>query len=478
MASTSSGSYDPSGASNAPSIASDSSSVRATPTSAAEKPPDDTSKLRMFLGILRKFIGVADIASVRFSLPSQLLEPTPNLEYWNYLDQPNTFVAIGQSDDEVERMLEVLRFWFTKDLKYVKGKPCKPYNSTLGEFFRCNWEVEAAAPPISALKAQTAPDSSASSIKSKAISRNVSSSTLPKLEKSTPISEADSEHPVKVSYLTEQTSHHPPVSAFYVDCPERGLTARGFDQISAKFTGTSVRVTPGEHNLGIFITLEKRDNEQYQLTHPAAHLGGLLRGALSVTVGDICFVTCPKTKIKTILHYKEEGWLGKTQNKVEGVVFRYDPEKDNKTAIKDVPEKDVLARIQGNWKEKVYFSLGAKLENQVLLIDLMPLAVAPKLLPPKDAQLPNESVKFWSGVTEAIHTKQFSHATTLKQELEERQREKAKEREAKGIPWKPRFFTGAVTPLGKPELTEDGREVLDGLHQGNFKLKESEVLGA
>ena len=51
-------------------------------------------------------------------------------------------------------MLEVLRFWFTKDLvwrdlkvvdldsrltliqKYVKGKPCKPYNSTLGEFFR------------------------------------------------------------------------------------------------------------------------------------------------------------------------------------------------------------------------------------------------------------------------------------------------------------------------------------------------------
>lgn len=83
-----------------------------------------------------RFIGVADIASVRFSLPAQLLEPTPNLEYWNYLDQPNTFIAIGDSNDEFDRMLEVLRFWFTKDLKYVKGKPCKPYNSTLGEFFR------------------------------------------------------------------------------------------------------------------------------------------------------------------------------------------------------------------------------------------------------------------------------------------------------------------------------------------------------
>jgi hypothetical protein len=84
----------------------------------------------------RRFIGVADLASVRFSLPSQLLEPTPNLEYWNYLDSPNAFVAIGTADDPVDRMLEVLRFWFTKDLKYAKGKPCKPYNSCLGEFFR------------------------------------------------------------------------------------------------------------------------------------------------------------------------------------------------------------------------------------------------------------------------------------------------------------------------------------------------------
>lgn len=43
---------------------------------------------------------------------------------------------MGESEDELERMLSVMRFWLTKDLKYVKGKPCKPYNSTLGEFFR------------------------------------------------------------------------------------------------------------------------------------------------------------------------------------------------------------------------------------------------------------------------------------------------------------------------------------------------------
>ncbi|KAM3069978.1 hypothetical protein ACMFMG_003985 [Clarireedia jacksonii] len=475
MASVSSGSsaFDPSPApSTAPSTSSEMSAANPT-AAAAEKPPDDGSKLKMFLGILRKFIGVADIASVRFSLPSQLLEPTPNLEYWNYLDQPNTFVAIGDSEDPLDRMLEVLRFWFTKDLKYVKGKPCKPYNSTLGEFFRCNWEVEDTVPTIETTK--LASKSAASSKKSTPMtSQNASTTTISRPGTAT----KDSGKKIRVSYLTEQTSHHPPVSAFYIDCPEKGISARGFDQISAKFTGTSIKVTPGEHNLGIFITVERRNNEQYQLTHPAAHLGGLLRGSLNVTVGDQCYITCPQTKLKTILQYQEEGWLGKTQNKVEGIVFHYDPENDNKTRIKEVSEKDVLVKVNGNWKDKLYFSLGPKFDTQILLIDLAPLQVAPKVIPPTEKQLPNESLKFWSGVTEAINSRQFSRATTIKQELEERQREKAKQRQEEGVEWKPRFFTGSTTPLGKPDLTEEGVEVLKALQRGEWDLKENEVTGA
>jgi hypothetical protein len=151
------------------------------------------------------------------------------------------------------------------------------------------------------------------------------------------------------------------VSAFNVTCPEKGITARGFDQITAKFTGTSVKVLPGEHNMGIFITLDKRDGETYQLTHPAAHLGGLLRGALSVSVSEFAYITCPKTKIKVILHYVEEGWLGRTTNKIDGVVFKYDPENDDKSRVQDVPEEDVLARLSGPWKEKVVFTLGPRL---------------------------------------------------------------------------------------------------------------------
>lgn len=297
---------------------------------------------------------------MRFSLPSQLLEPTPNLEYWNYLDNPSAFAAIGTSDEPLDRMLEVLRFWFTKDLKYVKGKPCKPYNSCLGEFFRCNWEAEDNAPRIDTKSLQTATSgnvSSASSVKStKVVTDPRTASSVSVVQTATnPTSPT-----VRISYLTEQTSHHPPVSAFYVSCPEKGLHARGFDQISAKFTGTAIKVSPGEHNLGIFITLEKRDNETYQLKHPAAHLGGILRGTLSVSVGDYAYITCTRTKLKAILHYVEEGWLGRAQNKVEGVIFKYDPDKDDKIRIKDVPDSDVVARLGGVWKDRIVFTLGPK----------------------------------------------------------------------------------------------------------------------
>lgn len=95
-----------------------------------------------------------------------------------------------------------------------------------------------------------------------------------------------------------------------------------------------------------------------------------------------------------------------------------------------------------------------------------------------EQQLPNESLRFWSGVTEAINARQFSRATALKQELEERQREKAKQRAEEDVEWQPRFFTGVVTPLGKPDLTEEGKAALATLNEGKWDLKESEATGA
>jgi hypothetical protein len=47
-----------------------------------------------------------------------------------------------------------------------------------------------------------------------------------------------------------------------------------------------------------------------------------------------------------------------------------------------------------------------------------------------------------------------------------------REREAMGAGWTPRFFTGAVTPVGKPELTAEGERALKLLEAGEWTLEE------
>lgn len=111
-------------------------------------------------------------------------------------------------------------------------------------------------------------------------------------------------------------------------------------------------------------------------------------------------------------------------------------------------------------------------------MDLNPLFPVQKTVPPVEDQLENESRKFWGNVTSAITTKQYSKATAEKQALEERQRSKVAARKARNVEWTPRFFTGATTPIGQPELTKDGRRAIEGMNKGDFHLEPSAETGA
>lgn len=121
---------------------------------------------------------------------------------------------------------------------------------------------------------------------------------------------------VRVAFLTEQVSHHPPISAYHAVCPARGLSMSGIDQISARVSGTSVRVAPGSFNKGIYVHVEDGPGkgEQYQITHPVAMVNGMLRGSFYVTVGESTIITCEglngqeegKERLRAIIEYKDE----------------------------------------------------------------------------------------------------------------------------------------------------------------------------
>lgn len=70
----------------------------------------------------------------------------------------------------------------------------------------------------------------------------------PEIPHADPDAGVKEEEKVTVVFLCEQTSHHPPVSAAYYYCPEKGIEAAGVDQIAAKVS------FPSESRGGVRLT--------------------------------------------------------------------------------------------------------------------------------------------------------------------------------------------------------------------------------
>jgi hypothetical protein len=93
------------------------------------------------------------------------------------------------------------------------------------------------------------------------------------------------------------------------------------------------------------------------------------------------------------------------------------------------------------------------------------LDVAKKDCPPAEDQLPLESRKVWKDVTTAIHAKEFSKATKMKQSIETRQRKDAAARKEMDQEWVPTYFV-LEDNSGRPELSVEGREMVESIIRG------------
>ncbi|ODO06215.1 hypothetical protein L198_01447 [Cryptococcus wingfieldii CBS 7118] len=475
----------------------------------------EESKLKVLMGLMKKLIGVKDVANLRLSLPASLLEPIPNLEYWQYADRADILAAVGDSSDELERMLAVLRFCFSKELKFIRTRLGKPYNSALGEHFRCSWRLPALAldkesgdpvvrthvhvpipgepayggqggsgwtTPVLRAEDGGKPSSEASSIVSSSskASRKTKALDLSQVDRSVPgpgpevVGDPDAgvveSEKVTVVFLCEQVSHHPPVSAAYYYCPEKGIEAYCMDQITAKVSGMSVKVGPGHCNKGIFVRVARDGpgkGEEYQISHPSAAVNGILKGSYYGTISDFIQVTCRggdsgPTKLRTLLDYKEESWLGKPKFLLDGVIYRYtvgDEEQEGWTKPKQVPSDKIVGYIEGCWMKQIRYKLKGQKEWKILL-DLDQLALIPKDVRPIEEQDEYESRKLWEPVTQQLLNKNWGEATKSKQTIEQAQRDKAQARKDNEETHHARYFEPDYEE-GRPVLTAEGKEALE-----------------
>ncbi|KAK4703602.1 MFS transporter, ACS family, allantoate permease, partial [Phenoliferia sp. Uapishka_3] len=313
------------------------------------------------------------------------------------------------------------------------------------------------------------------------------SSSAPSLEtKATSIMEEEEMEKTRTVFLNEQTSHHPPISFFHLESrgPKGTVRATGADQVGAKFTGTTVKVFPGEHNKGIFVTLPDRNNEEYQRMSPVFFaVLPTPQSARTVTSHVVMaqsvyavFSLIQKRFVSPILACSSwccdididvfssslQSWLMKSKFLLEGVVYEYEEGKEEAyTKIKQVPASQVVATIEGCWRGEVRWKrAGEKSWSQ--LLDMVPLSVIPKTVAPLDQQHELETRKVWSSVTNAILAKDWNAASKAKQALEQAQRVKAEERKKSGEPYLPVYFGPQGDEWdGRPVLTEEGRKAVE-----------------
>ncbi|XP_051551012.1 oxysterol-binding protein-related protein 1-like isoform X2 [Myxocyprinus asiaticus] len=136
--------------------------------------------------------------------------------------------------------------------------------------------------------------------------------------------------------ISEQVSHHPPISAFHAEGLKKDFVFHGSIYPKLKFWGKSVEAEPK----GI-ITLElPKHNEAYTWTNPTCCVHNIIVGQLWIEQYGNVEVINHRTGEKCCLNFKPCGLFGKELHKVEGYIL-------------DKSKKKVCV-LYGKWTECMY----------------------------------------------------------------------------------------------------------------------------
>ncbi|XP_036396327.1 oxysterol-binding protein-related protein 11 isoform X1 [Megalops cyprinoides] len=314
----------------------------------------------------------------RVVLPTFILEKRSLLEmYADFMSHPDLFVAVTDGAGPEERMVRFVEYYLTSFHEGRRGAVAKkPYNPIIGETFHCSWRVPA--------RREDGPRDSC-----------------------------------LVRFVAEQVSHHPPVSGFYAECPERRMCVNTHVWTKSKFMGMSIGVSMvGE---GCLYLLEH--DEEYTFTLPCAYARSILTVPW-VELGGKVTVTCAKTGYSAAITFQTKPFYGGKLHKVTAEV------KHNVTNA-------VVCRVQGEWNGMLEFSYS---NGETRVVDVTKLPVTKKRLRPIEQQGSYESRRLWQHVTESLRQKDMDKATEHKRHLEERQRTEERHRAETETPWRTRYF--------------------------------------
>jgi len=193
---------------------------------------NDSSMIRT---ILARILAGGSLGSL---LPIWVFERRSLLEvYGGFFAHPDDFVAIADHATPEERFLAAVKFYLKSIAGLRKHEIArKPYNPLLGETFRCRWTLPGVAPSPQKTTGGPFPGSSTN----------------------------------QLTYVAEQVSHHPPVSAFYAEYPAKRISYTGTIWTKVAVM-TYLPPSIGAYNIGQGALRLHDLNETYLMDFPAAY---------------------------------------------------------------------------------------------------------------------------------------------------------------------------------------------------------------
>ncbi|XP_051928788.1 oxysterol-binding protein-related protein 9 isoform X1 [Hippocampus zosterae] len=333
-------------------------------------------------------------------LPTFILERRSLLEmYADFFAHPDLFVSIAEQPDPRERMVQVVKWYLSAFHAGRKGSVAKkPYNPILGEVFFCHWDLPC---------------------KTEEPSTNVSSSPAPVQDTISDVPVPGSS-PNNVSFVAEQVSHHPPISAFYAECLSKKIQFNAHIWTKSKFLGMSI----GVYNIGQGCVSCLEHDEHYILNFPNGY-GRSILTVPWVELGGECNISCSKSGYNANIVFHTKPFYGGKKHRITAEIFAPN-------------DKKSFCSIEGEWNG-VMFAKWATGEN-TSFIDTKRMGIIKKKVRKLEDQLTYESRRLWRDVTLNLKLKDIDAATEAKHRLEEKQRVEARERKENEQQWETRLF--------------------------------------
>ncbi|KAL7984353.1 hypothetical protein Chor_002923, partial [Crotalus horridus] len=272
--------------------------------------------------------------------------------------------------------------------------------------------------------------------------------------------------------ISEQVSHHPPISAFYAEGLSNDFEFHGSIYPKLKFWGKSVEAEPK----GIITLKLLEHNEAYTWTNPTCCVHNIIVGKLWIEQYGNMEITNYKTGEKCMLNFKPCGLFGKELHKVEGY-------------IQDKSKKKLCA-LYGKWTECLYsvdlttFEAYKKNDkknteekkNNKQMYNFTTFAMMLNELDQEmESIIPKTDCRLRPDIR-AMENGEIDVASEEKKRLEEKQRTARKNRSKSEEDWKTRSI--AISSSGSLSKDQDDDDVVNflviqGLWQFKFPHKQN-----